>query len=203
MIDYLAGMTDRFAIRAWTERFVPAGPAASDGALHGTTRASACATRSTSPSSSGARTELRKARRSGGCTGLCPFHDERTPSFGIDPVEKLYHCFGCGEGGDVFKFVMETEGLDFAVGAGVAGRALRGRARARGRGSARRPRGASARERLLALLERTAAYYVRVLWESPEAADAREYLARRAGSTEGALRAVPRRLLAVGAGTAC
>ena len=59
-----------------------------------------------------ARTELRKSgqRR---YTGLCPFHDERTPSFGIDPVEKLYHCFGCGEGGDVFKFVMETEGLDF------------------------------------------------------------------------------------------
>src|SRR4029079_1368249 len=61
----------------------------------------------------GARTELRAAgqRR---LTGLGPFHDERTPSFGIDPVEKLYHCFGCGAGGDVFKFVMETEGLDFA-----------------------------------------------------------------------------------------
>ena len=61
----------------------------------------------------GARTELRAAgvRR---MQGLCPFHDERTPSFGIDPVEKLYHCFGCGVGGDVFSFVMETEGLDFA-----------------------------------------------------------------------------------------
>src|SRR5918998_5279413 len=61
----------------------------------------------------GARTELRQAgiRR---MTGLCPFHEERTPSFGIDPVEKLYHCFGCGQGGDVFRFVMETEGLDFA-----------------------------------------------------------------------------------------
>ena len=60
----------------------------------------------------GARTELKRAgvRR---LQGLCPFHDERTPSFGIDPVEKLYHCFGCGAGGDVFKFVMETEGLDF------------------------------------------------------------------------------------------
>ena len=62
----------------------------------------------------GARTELKPAgpRR---MTGLCPFHDERTPSFGIDPVEKLYHCFGCGAGGDVFKFAMETEGLDFAA----------------------------------------------------------------------------------------
>src|ERR671919_1543993 len=61
----------------------------------------------------GARTELKRAgvRR---LQGLCPFHEERTPSFGIDPVEKLYHCFGCGAGGDVFRFVMETEGLDFA-----------------------------------------------------------------------------------------
>src|SRR5919109_2638409 len=61
----------------------------------------------------GARTELRRAgvRR---LQGLCPFHEERTPSFGIDPVEKLYHCFGCGVGGDVFTFAMETEGLDFA-----------------------------------------------------------------------------------------
>src|SRR4051812_49457825 len=62
----------------------------------------------------GARTELKRAgvRR---LQGLCPFHDERTPSFGIDPVEKLYHCFGCGAGGDVFQFVMDTEGLDFGA----------------------------------------------------------------------------------------
>ena len=84
----------------------------------------------------GARTELKPAgpRR---MTGLCPFHDERTPSFGIDPVEKLYHCFGCGAGGDVFKFAMETEGLDFAGALEVARRARGDRARARGRGSAR------------------------------------------------------------------
>ena len=61
----------------------------------------------------GARTELKRSgtRR---LSGLCPFHEERTPSFGIDPVEKLYHCFGCGAGGDVFSFVMDTEGLYFA-----------------------------------------------------------------------------------------
>ena len=133
----------------------------------------------------GARTELRAAgqRR---LTGLCPFHDERTPSFGIDPVEKLYHCFGCGAGGDVFKFVMETEGLDFAG----ALESLAARAGIELEREAEDPRDAerrSRRERLLAVLERTAAYYVRVLWESAEAAPARAYLAER-GLEESALR---------------
>jgi DNA primase len=133
----------------------------------------------------GARTELRKsgARR---YSGLCPFHDERTPSFGIDPVEKLYHCFGCGEGGDVFKFVMETEGLDFAS----ALESLAERAGVELEAEQEDPQAAKRRDRegrLLALLERTATYYVRVLWESREAADAREYLLGR-GLSEGALR---------------
>ena len=133
----------------------------------------------------GARTEL---RRSGAqrLSGLCPFHDERTPSFGIDPVEKLYHCFGCGAGGDVFSFVMETEGLDFAG----ALESLADRYAVQLERETEDPREAArreARDRLLALLERTAAYYVRVLWESAEAAAARAYLASR-GLEEGALR---------------
>ena len=52
----------------------------------------------------GTRTELRRAGVNR-LQGLCPFHDERTPSFGIDPQRKLFHCFGCGEGGDAFRFV--------------------------------------------------------------------------------------------------
>lgn len=133
----------------------------------------------------GARTELRKAgvRR---YVGLCPFHDERSPSFGIDPVEKLYHCFGCGEGGDVFKFVMQTESLDFAAAleslADRAGVELE-REEEDPRAAERRTR----RERLLALLERTAAYYVRVLWEAEESAGARDYLLSR-GLEEATLR---------------
>jgi DNA primase len=133
----------------------------------------------------GARTELKRSgtRR---LQGLCPFHDERTPSFGIDPVEKLYHCFGCGVGGDVFSFVMETEGLDFAG----ALEWLADRAGIELEREAEDPAAAARRERsdrLLALLERTAAYYVRLLWESGEAAGAREYLTGR-GLQEATLR---------------
>ena len=141
----------------------------------------------------GARTELKRAgaRR---YVGLCPFHEERSPSFGIDPVEKLYHCFGCGVGGDVFKFVMETEGLDFAGAleslADRAGIELE-RAEEDPRAAERRAR----RERLLALLERTAAYYVRVLWEADEAAR-RARVPARARADRGVAARVPGRLRA-------
>ncbi|YAL82137.1 DNA primase [Dermacoccaceae bacterium W4C1] len=50
----------------------------------------------------------------GSLKGLCPFHDEKTPSFTIRPAVGAYHCFGCGEGGDVIEFVMKTEHLSFA-----------------------------------------------------------------------------------------
>ena len=59
-----------------------------------------------------AHTDLR--RQGARWVGLCPFHDERTPSFSVEPTEKLYHCFGCGVGGDVIKFVEEKDGLGFA-----------------------------------------------------------------------------------------
>jgi DNA primase len=124
-----------------------------------------------------ARTELRRAGPSS-YQGLCPFHDERTPSFGIDPAKKVYYCFGCGESGDLFSFVQETEGVDFkgalellAERYGVELQLEQEDPRA----EEKRKR----RERLLELLKRTTAYYERYLWESSEAKPARDYLAGR------------------------
>jgi DNA primase len=123
-----------------------------------------------------ARTQL---RRSGArWTGLCPFHDEKTPSFSVNPADKLFYCFGCGKGGDIISFVRETEQLDFAQA--VEWLAERYRVTlefeetspeqdaARGR-----------RERLLSLLEQATVYYERSLWESPRGEAARSYLAGR------------------------
>src|SRR5712692_2375495 len=58
--------------------------------------------------------EYVRLRKSGqNFTGLCPFHQEKTPSFAVHPVKQIYHCFGCGAGGDVFKFIMEMEKCAF------------------------------------------------------------------------------------------
>jgi DNA primase len=133
-----------------------------------------------------ARTELRRAGPAR-YEGLCPFHDERTPSFGIDPLQKVYHCFGCQASGDVFTFVQETEGLDFKGAlewlADRYGVELEREEEDPEQAESRRRR-----ERLLELLARTAGYYERYLWESKEAARAREYLAER-GFGEQILRA--------------
>ncbi len=132
-----------------------------------------------------ARTELKRAGVNR-YTGLCPFHDERTPSFGINPAEKVYYCFGCQASGDAFTFVMETEGVDFKGALEL----LADRYKVALELEDEDPAAAEKRrrnERLMELLERTATYYVRQLWESAEAQRARDYLAAR-GLQEGTLR---------------
>ena len=132
-----------------------------------------------------ARTELRRAGPSS-YQGLCPFHDERTPSFGIDPAKKVYYCFGCGESGDLFSFVQETEGVDFKGALELLAERY-GVELQREQEDPRAEQQRKRRERLLELLKRTTAYYERYLWESSEAKPARDYLAGR-GLEEAILR---------------
>jgi len=132
-----------------------------------------------------ARTELRRAGPAR-YEGLCPFHDERTPSFGIDPAQKVYYCFGCQASGDVFTFVQETEGVDFKGALELLAERY-GVELQREEEDPKEAERRRRRERLLELLSRTAAYYERYLWESEEAARAREYLLGR-GLEEAILR---------------
>jgi DNA primase len=123
-----------------------------------------------------ARTQLRRAGAR--WTGLCPFHDEKTPSFSVNPVDKLFYCFGCGKGGDIISFVRETEQLDFAEA--VEWLAERYRVTLEyEESSPEREAARGRRERLLQLLEQATAFYERYLWESPRGEAARAYLAGR------------------------
>ena len=122
------------------------------------------------------RTPLRKS--GGRLMGRCPFHEERTPSFSVSPGKGFYYCFGCGKGGDVFRFVQETQGLDFT--SAVEWLADRFRVpveyedAAPGEDARRRRR-----KRLYELLDQAAVFYERLLWDSPSGSFARDYLAGR------------------------
>jgi DNA primase len=122
-----------------------------------------------------ARVRLRKV--GGRYTGLCPFHQEKTPSFSVSPDRGTYHCFGCGVGGDSISFVRETEGLDF-VGA-IEWLAERFRVpleyeQSSPEADAKRKR----RERLHTLLDQAATFYERALW-AESGKPVQEYLASR------------------------
>jgi DNA primase len=122
------------------------------------------------------RTPLRKAGAR--FVGRCPFHEERTPSFSLNPVEKLFYCFGCGAKGDTIGFVRQTQNLDFVEAVEwLADRfriPLEYEESAPGDDERRRRR-----ERLYALLEHAAVFYERYLWESQTGASARAYLESR------------------------
>ncbi len=109
---------------------------------------------------------------------LCPFHREKTPSFIISPEKQIWHCFGCGKGGDVFSFVMAMEGLDFKEAlqllAPKAGVTL----------NQQFSREHSRRKRLLALMKLAADYYARLLNQDKAGEACREYLLKRALNRE-------------------
>ena len=122
------------------------------------------------------RTALRKAGAR--YSGRCPFHEERTPSFSVNPADKLYHCFGCGKGGDVITFVRETENLDFA--GAVEWLAERFRVTLEyEETSPQQEESRKRRDRLHAVLDQAASFYERYLWEAAAGVPVREYLESR------------------------
>ena len=124
----------------------------------------------------GGRTQLRKAGAR--YVGRCPFHEERTPSFSVNPVDKLFYCFGCGKGGDLISFVRETENVDFAGAIEWLGERFRvplEYEETSPAADAARKR----RERLYAVLEQATSFYERYLWETAAGEPVRGYLLKR------------------------
>ncbi len=114
----------------------------------------------------------------GNFKGLCPFHDEKSPSFNVTPSRGYYHCFGCGAGGDVIRFVMDIDGLGFtetverlAEKAGIVLRYEEG-------AGPSRPSGGPQRARLVAANAAAADYYREQLL-TPDAMTARQFLDER------------------------
>ncbi len=123
------------------------------------------------------RTSLRKASGMR-YMGRCPFHEERSASFSVNADLNLYHCFGCGKGGDVVTFVRETEGLDF-VGA-IEWLAERFRVTLEYEESSPAADDARRRrERLYAVLDQAASFFERHLWDGADGEPVRAYLASR------------------------
>ena len=119
-----------------------------------------------------------KLKKSGsGFSGLCPFHNEKTPSFHVTPKLGIYKCFGCGESGDVFSFVMKMEGISFPE-------SLRSLADRYGidipdEQNDGDDESTQKREGVLHVLKFAGLYYYRTLLESDEAEAARNYLEKR------------------------
>ncbi len=111
-------------------------------------------------------------------SGLCPFHQEKTPSFSVSPGKQVYYCFGCGKGGDAIGFLRELETLGFTEAverlAQQAGITLR----YEGDSPAER-RAAARRIALIKANEEAARLYTKLLAEGPEAEEARAYVAGR------------------------
>ncbi len=120
--------------------------------------------------------EITKVRRSGRSTmAVCPFHSEKTPSLSIDGARGLYHCFGCGKSGDVYRWVQETQGLEFAEAVEFLARRAGVTLKVDPEAAKRRTN----RERLVEAMEAAVAFYTRRLKAAPDAGPARSYLRGR------------------------
>ena len=115
--------------------------------------------------------------------GLCPFHSEKTPSFTVSPSRQMFHCFGCGEGGNVFTFLMKIEGASFPTVVRALGAKLGIRVEEKPASPAAKQRAEQA-ERLVALNRAAAAFFHRTLLADPAAEPARTYLRDRGMTAE-------------------
>jgi DNA primase len=122
------------------------------------------------------RTQLRKAGAR--YVGRCPFHEERTPSFSVNPQDKLFYCFGCGKGGDVITFVRDTEQLDFAEAVEWLAERFRVTLEYE-ETSPQFEESRKRRDRLYAVLTQATSFYERHLWESAAGEPVRAYLESR------------------------
>ncbi len=120
--------------------------------------------------------------------GLCPFHSEKTPSFTVSPSRQMFHCFGCGVGGNVFTFLMKMDGLTFPAAVRALGEKLGIPVEERAASPAARQR-AELRERLWGLNQAAAELFHRTLLHDPGAESARAYLRAR-GITSGTIERV-------------
>ncbi|GGO60321.1 DNA primase [Microbacterium nanhaiense] len=113
----------------------------------------------------------------GSLKGLCPFHDERSPSFNVRPSQGYYHCFGCGESGDVFTFLREMDHLSFSEAVELMAQRV-GYELHYEEGGGPAPEKSSGRARLFAANTQAAEYFRQQLL-SPEAEPARAFLGGR------------------------
>ena len=113
----------------------------------------------------GRYTKLEKKGRT--YLGLCPFHTEKTPSFSVQPEKGYYHCFGCGAGGDVIKFLMEKEGLGFIEAVEKLAEDLHIDLKPSFRDTAADKK----RERMVAMNREAALYYMEILSRNPYSLD--------------------------------
>src|SRR5713101_9241439 len=112
-------------------------------------------------------------------SGLCPFHQEKTPSFTVSPLKQMFYCFGCGKGGDVFKFVMEMERCEFPEALRIVAEKCGIALPRKKERSPEEKKGNQQRSVLVEMHREAQTFFVKQLEDTPEGKAARAYLEDR------------------------